>query len=72
MRTYRTSQGDTWDMIAYRMYPDSGREMCMAALLEANEEHRETVVFSAGAEFAVPAIEIPAVQNLPPWKRRAV
>jgi phage tail protein X len=71
MKTYRTQQGDMWDLIAYRAYPNVGREMCMSRLLEENERHRETAIFGAGTELAVPDIDIPMVQNLPPWKRRA-
>ncbi len=69
VKTYRTQQGDTWDLIAYRLYPLVGREMCMDRLLAENEQYREVVVFSAGAVLAVPDIKIPAVVNLPPWKR---
>ena len=70
MRTYRTIQGDQWDMISYRLYPNVGRELCMGRLLEANEEWRETVIFPAGITLAVPEIDIPAADNLPPWKRK--
>ncbi len=70
MRFYRTQHGDQWDMIAFRHYPNVGREMCMAVLLEANQEHRETVIFPAGVTLQIPDVEIPAVQRLPPWKRR--
>ncbi|MDR3280936.1 MAG: tail protein X [Synergistaceae bacterium] len=69
MRTYRTQQGDLWDVIAYRMYPDVGREMCMSALIQANEQHRNIAIFPAGIELSVPDIDIPAVSGLPPWKR---
>jgi phage tail protein X len=71
MAVYKTQQGDTWDLIAYRLYPKVGREMCMERLLEANEAHRETVIFGAGVTLSVPEIEIPAANNLPPWKRKA-
>ena len=70
MRTYRTQQGDMWDLIAYRMYSNVGREMCMGALLGVNEEHRETVIFGAGVELAVPDIDAPETLNLPPWKKQ--
>jgi phage tail protein X len=70
MKTYRTQQGDTWDLIAYRLYPKVGREMCMGRLLEANEEHREAVIFGAGIVLEVPEIDIPVASNLPPWKKR--
>ena len=70
MATYRTRQGDTWDLIAYNLYPRVGREMCMGRLLEANPDHREVIIFGAGVILAVPEIDIPVVANLPPWKRR--
>ena len=69
MRTYRTKQGDMWDDIAYRLYPKVGKEMCMAVLLEANQEYRSVVVFSAGTMLVIPEIEVPLISNLPPWKR---
>ena len=72
MRTYRTQQGDMWDLIAYHMYPNVGREMCMSRLLEANEQCRETAIFGAGAELSVPDIDLPVTLNLPPWKRQGV
>jgi phage tail protein X len=58
-------------MIAYRVYPNVGREMCMSVLLGANEGRRETVVFPAGIVLSVPDIDIPVVSKLPPWKKRA-
>lgn len=70
MRAYRTVQGDMWDLIAYRMYPNVGREMCISRLLEANEKHRETVIFGAGVELSVPDIDAPVTLNLPPWKNQ--
>jgi phage tail protein X len=57
-------------MIAYRLYPNVGRELCMSKLLEANEEYRETVIFPAGVTLTVPEIDIPVSDNLPPWKRK--
>lgn len=69
MRTYRTVQGDTWDIIALRMYPKLGGEKLMDRLLEANSEHRETVIFTADVLLRIPDVEIPVVSSLPPWKR---
>ena len=34
--TYTTIQGDTWDLIAYKLY---GEEKYMKNLIEANEEY---------------------------------
>ena len=33
--TYTSIQGDTWDMIAYKVY---GKESAMVQLMEANSE----------------------------------
>lgn len=66
MRSYVTSQGDTWDLISLRVY---GSEVYMTKLIEANPEHRETVFFSANVTLQVPEIETPISSTLPPWKR---
>lgn len=70
MRTYRTVQGDTWDIIALRMYLKLGGEKLMDRLLEANPEHRSTVIFSADLLLQIPDVDIPVVSSLPPWKKR--
>ena len=69
MSVYRTVQGDTWDIIALRMYPKLGGEKLMDRLLEANSEHRDTVSFAADVLLQIPDVEIPVVSSLPPWKR---
>lgn len=62
-----TRQGDTWDVLAIRAY---GSAEYMNALIAANPAHRMTVVFSAGVEIVVPAIDTTqAAANLPPWRR---
>ena len=69
MKTYRTRQGDTWDLIALRMYPKLGGEKLMDTLLDSNPEHVHTVVFSANVMLNIPDIPVPAITNLPAWKR---
>lgn len=69
MRTYTTKQGDTFDLIALRMYPDLGAEKLTDILIEANPGHVHTVIFSGGIELNIPDVNIPAVTNLPAWKR---
>ena len=67
--TYRTTQGDTWDLISYKLYGD---EHYMAELIAANIEHRSVVLFSAGVVLNVPEIEEAEVEStLPPWKQGA-
>jgi phage tail protein X len=67
---YRTVQGDTWDIIALKMYPDIGGEKQMHTLIGANSAHRETVIFEANVMLGIPTVDVPVVSSLPPWKRR--
>lgn len=69
MRTYTTSQGDQWDMIAFRMYPKVGREYLMDVLLAENPDHINTVIFPANVLLRIPDVSAPGVVDLPPWKR---
>ena len=69
MRTYTTRQGDMWDLIAYKVYPAVGGEMCTNILMDSNQEHREVSIFPAGIVLKVPEISVPMVLNLPPWKK---
>jgi phage tail protein X len=63
--TYSTVQGDTWDLIAWKIYGD---ESLMSLLLEANPSHAETAIFPAGVALLLP--DVPEdTSNLPPWKR---
>lgn len=64
---YTTVQGDTWDMIAFKLW---GREMLCDRLMRANPEHLEVVVFDAGVVLAVPEVPEPQPSaDLPPWRR---
>lgn len=65
-KTYVTIQGDMWDSIAKRTL---GSEYYMTNLIDANPEHRETVIFPAGVQLVIPEISDPEPANLPPWKR---
>ena len=69
MRTYRTEQGDTWDLIALRMYPSIGAEKLMDVLLDANPEHIRTVIFPANVILNIPEVSVPVISSLPAWKR---
>jgi len=68
-RTYRTTQGDTWDGIALKMYPDLGGEKLMDVLLEANTDYQHYVILPANIILNVPEVDVPLVTSLPPWKR---
>lgn len=67
--TYTTTQGDTWDIIAKKVY---GNELLLDVLIKANFKQRKTVIFSAGTVLNIPEIdteEATADLNLPIWKR---
>lgn len=69
MKTVKTIQGDTWDILAYRLY---GNERLMHILINANIQHRKIVIFPAGIVLNVPEIDTTAPEyeaNLPPWKQ---
>lgn len=63
---YTSIQGDTWDMIAYKVY---GKESAMAQLIEANSDLANIAVFSAGVQVTCPTIAPEAAHILPPWRR---
>jgi len=67
MTKYTTVLGDTWDIIAFKVY---GKEKYAKQLVETNINHVETVIFSAGTVLNVPEItSSPDNSSLPPWKR---
>lgn len=67
-KVYTTRQGDTFDIIAYRVYGSEQRAMDIA---QANPVHMDTVFFRAGVALALPELD-PAVVDMPspPWRRR--
>lgn len=65
-KTYTTIQGDTWDMISYKVY---GNEQHMDVLIQANSQYIQTVIFPANVILTVPTLDIPVTTQLPPWKR---
>ncbi len=69
MSTYTTQMGDTWDIIAKRVY---GNELHMAKLIAANIDYRKVVVFKAGVKLVVPVVETSVameIPGLPVWKQ---
>ena len=68
MTSYTTTQDDTWDSIAFRLW---GREHLMNMLLQANPDFADILVFPAGVVLAVPDVDLTAtinpVSELPPW-----
>lgn len=64
MSTYVTSQGDTWDLIAYKVL---GAERYMKDIIEANLPLSDTLVFSTGTELVIPDIPETRTEDLPFW-----
>ena len=65
-KTYTTTQGDMWDLIAKRLYND---EASLNVLLEANQRYADMVGFPAGVELDAPEYTAPVTSMLPPWRR---
>lgn len=60
-------QGDTWDIISWRVY---GSSSAMDKLIYANWQHREVYMFRAGVVLEIPTLEVGSSSpNLPPWRR---
>ena len=67
--TYTTQQGDTWDVIAKRVYDDERKAQ---VLMECRENIRllDIEVFSAGVEIFVPEVQAQSeTSDLPDWRR---
>ena len=65
--TYTTTQGDTWDWIAKKVYSN---EKLLHHLLRANPDHRDVAVFGSGTILTVPTVTPPTEDlPLPPWKK---
>lgn len=62
---YTTIQGDTWDLISYKVY---GNEMYADRLMAANTKILDIFVFSAGTSIEVPEVEADTYDDLPPWR----
>lgn len=69
-KIYTTAQGDTWDIVARKVY---GAEKRADILMAANYAHLDVFVFNAGVVIVVP--DMPAesglADNLPAWRKRA-
>lgn len=63
---YKTIQGDTWDMAAYKSLGDENET---SRLIMANSQIADTVIFSAGVILDVPDKAINEATNIPPWRR---
>ena len=63
---YTTIQGDTWDMISYKVY---GSEKYVGILMQANIELLDIFVFNSGVTIVAPEISTDEDElDLPPWR----
>lgn len=67
MNKYTTISGDTWDIIAKKVYGD---EHFMHLLIQENFKHRAVAIFSAGIVLGVPDLPVRIDDaDVPPWRR---
>lgn len=67
--TYTTKSGDTWDIIAYKVWGD---EMYMDILMKENLEYKDIFIFPSGIVLTLPEIALEVSASLPLWKRGVV
>ena len=66
MNTYITVQGDTWDLISYKVY---GTSRHIGLLMENNYDLLDTFMFGAGIEIMVPELTEDQTDDLPEWRK---
>lgn len=64
MKTYKTIQGDMWDLISYKL---TGTVSGISELIQANPDYKEIVIFPAGIILNVPVFAETISDTLPPW-----
>lgn len=69
MTEYTTIQGDTWSLIAYKVY--DGQEGAMEKLIMANRELINYLVFPANIKIKVPDTIITPPRLVPFWRKQA-
>lgn len=68
-KIYTTVEGDTFDALALAFFND---EKLASAIMQANPDHCDTLIFSAGVALTIPAsVEVTMPETLPPWRREA-
>lgn len=72
MPSYTTIQGDCFDAIAFRLW---GNEFLFPALLAANSDYADVLVFPAGVSLNIPQVSLEKLRKsqnmeLPPWMTR--
>lgn len=65
--THITVEGDTFDGLALKYYND---EKMASAIMQANPDHCDTLIFEAGVPLEIPAVStVTLPETLPPWRR---
>jgi len=64
MNSYTTIQGETWDLISYKLW---GSEYLLPLLLEANPKHRHILFFSGDVVLHVPTVDTSIYTARPAW-----
>jgi phage tail protein X len=62
--TYQTTQGDTWDMISFKLF---GNEYYVDQLVSANLGWISTQTFDSGVVLTVPAVIFPTSVSTTIW-----
>lgn len=62
---YTTVQGDTWDLISYKVY---GSEKYIGNLMQANFVLLDYTVFPSGVKVFVPTLPIEETDDAPEWR----
>lgn len=65
MEQYTTVQGDTWDVIAKKIY---GEEKYAGYLMENNRLLLDYMIFPGGITLDIPELTEEADQDLPIWR----
>lgn len=65
---YTTVSGDTFDLVAYKIYGSCRR---VKTLMQANSQYLDILVFPAGIVLDVPELgnEAAVSDSLPPWRK---
>lgn len=54
MDLYTTNSGDTFDIIAKKFY---GKERYLDKLIDANQDYKDTVLFTSGVVLNIPEVD---------------
>lgn len=66
MDIYVTVQGDTWDLISYKVY---GSSKHVGFLMENNYPLLDIFIFSAGTEVSIPELPEEESEDVPEWRK---